>query len=138
VEKMDNTKPEIPNELGVIRIADEVVSTVAGLAAVEVEGVASMSGGWGTDLVEKLGKKNLGKGIKVDATGEQTVIDIFIIIEYGYAIPKVAENVQKEVKLAVESMTGLTVSAVNVHVVAVMTKKVLTPDVEGMTEIQLD
>jgi uncharacterized alkaline shock family protein YloU len=134
VEKMENTKPEMPNDLGVIRIADEVVSTVAGLAAVEVEGVASMSGGWGTDLVEKLGKKNLGKGIKVDATGEQTIIDIFIVIEFGYAIPKVAENVQKEVKLAVESMTGLIVAAVNVHVVSVMTKKAISEAAEGMSD----
>lgn len=135
---MENKKPEIPNDLGVIRIADEVVSTVAGLAAVEVEGVASMSGGWGTDLVEKLGKRNLGKGIKVDATGEQTIIDIFIVIEFGYAIPKVAENVQKEVKLAVESMTGLTVSAVNVHVVSVMTKKALGEEMEGLSDNQAD
>lgn len=135
---MENKKPEIPNDLGVIRIADEVVSTVAGLAAVEVEGVASMSGGWGTDLVEKLGKRNLGKGIKVDATGEQTIIDIFIVIEFGYAIPKVAENVQKEVKLAVESMTGLTVSAVNVHVVSVMTKKALNEELEGLSDNQAD
>ncbi|MEQ8200960.1 MAG: Asp23/Gls24 family envelope stress response protein [Syntrophomonadaceae bacterium] len=120
---MDNIKPEIPNDLGVIRIADEVVSTVAGLAAVEVEGVANMSGGWGTDLVEKLGRKNLGKGIKVESTGDQTSIDIFIVIEFGYAIPKVAENVQREVKQAVETMTGLTVTAVNVHVVSVATKK---------------
>jgi uncharacterized alkaline shock family protein YloU len=111
VEKLDSSKPEIPNDLGVIRIADEVVSTVAGLAAVEVEGVAAMSGGWGTDLVERLGKKNLGKGIKVDSTGDQTIIDIFIVIEFGYAIPKVAEGVQREVKTAVETMTGLTVSA---------------------------
>ena len=129
---MENNKPEIPNDLGVIRIADEVVSTVAGLAAVEVEGVAAMSGGWGTDLVEKLGKRNLGKGIKVDATGEQTIIDIFIVIEFGYAIPKVAENVQKEVKIAVETMTGLTVAAVNVHVVSVMTKKTASEENEAL------
>ncbi len=134
---MENKKPEIPNDLGVIRIADEVVSTVAGLAAIEVEGVASMSGGWGIDLVEKLGKKNLGKGIKVDANGEQTSIDIFIVIEFGYAIPKVAENVQKEVKLAVETMTGLTVSAVNVHVVSVMTKKA-AEDNEGAVDFKAD
>jgi uncharacterized alkaline shock family protein YloU len=136
VELMDK-KPEIPNDLGVIRIADEVVSTVAGLAAVEVEGVASMSGGWGIDLVEKLGKKNLGKGIKVEASGEQTSIDIFITIEFGYAIPKVAENVQKEVKLAVETMTGLTVSAVNVHVVSVMTKKA-AEDNEGVVDFKAE
>jgi uncharacterized alkaline shock family protein YloU len=134
---MENKKPEIPNDLGVIRIADEVISTVAGLAAIEVEGVATMSGGWGTDLVEKLGKKNLGKGIKVDTNGEQTSIDIFIVIEFGYAIPKVAENVQKEVKLAVETMTGLTVSAVNVHVVAVMTKKA-TEDNEEAIDFKAD
>ncbi|MDD3364469.1 MAG: Asp23/Gls24 family envelope stress response protein [Syntrophomonas sp.] len=134
---MENRKPEIPNDLGVIRIADEVVSTVAGLAAIEVEGVATMSGGWGIDLVEKLGKKNLGKGIKVDANGEQTSIDIFIVIEFGYAIPKVAENVQKEVKLAVETMTGLTVSAVNVHVVSVMTKKA-AEDNEGAVDFKAD
>jgi uncharacterized alkaline shock family protein YloU len=134
---MENKKPEIPNDLGVIRIADEVVSTVAGLAAIEVEGVATMSGGWGTDLVEKLGKKNLGKGIKVDANGEQTSIDIFIVIEFGYSIPKVAENVQKEVKLAVETMTGLTVSAVNVHVVSVMTKKA-AEDNEGAVDFNVD
>ncbi|MCX5780212.1 MAG: Asp23/Gls24 family envelope stress response protein [Firmicutes bacterium] len=135
---MENTKPEIPNDLGVIRIADEVISTVAGLAAAEVEGVAAMSGGWGTDLVEKLGKKNLGKGIKVEATGEQTTIDIFIVIEFGYAIPKVCENVQKEVKAAVEGMTGLTVAAVNVHVVSVQTKKAAAEEAEGTIETQVD
>jgi uncharacterized alkaline shock family protein YloU len=135
---MDNTKPEIPNDLGVIRIADEVISTVAGLAAVEVEGVAAMSGGWGTDLVEKLGKKNLGKGIKVEATGEQTTIDIYILIEFGYAIPKVCENVQKAVKAAVEGMTGLIVTAVNVHVVSVQTKKAAQEEAEGTIEPKVD
>ncbi|MDD4170640.1 MAG: Asp23/Gls24 family envelope stress response protein [Syntrophomonas sp.] len=134
---MENTKPEISSDLGVIRIADEVVSTVAGIAASEVEGVSSMSGGWGTDLVEKLGKKNLGKGIKVESSGDQTSIDIFIVIEFGYAIPKVAENVQREVKVAVESMTGLTVAAVNVHVVSVMTKKTASEDAEGTIEPQV-
>ncbi|WP_054692964.1 Asp23/Gls24 family envelope stress response protein [Syntrophomonas palmitatica] len=116
-------KPEISNEFGTIRIADEVVATVAGLAAVEVEGVASMSGGWGTDLVEKLGKKNFGKGIKVEVVNEETTIDIYITVEFGYAIPEVASNVQKEVKMAVETMTGLTVANVNVHIVGVSMKK---------------
>lgn len=118
-----DTKPEINNEFGAIRIADEVVATVAGLAAAEVEGVASMSGGWSTDLVEKLGKKNFGKGIKVEVIDEQTKIDIFIVVEFGYQIPDVAETVQKEVKMAVETMTGLSVTAVNVHIVGVSMKK---------------
>ena len=82
-----------------------------------------MSGGWGTDLVEKLGRKSYGKGIKVEVIEEQTKIEIFIVVEFGYQIPDVAENVQKEVKMAVETMTGLTVSAVNVHIVGVSMKK---------------
>jgi len=120
---VDMPRPEISNEYGTIRIADEVVATVAGLAAAEVEGVASMSGGWGTDLVERLGKKNFGKGIKVEVINEETRIDIFITVEFGFAIPEVASNVQKEVKMAVETMTGLTVANVNVHIVGVSMKK---------------
>ncbi|CFX49446.1 Alkaline shock protein Asp23 [Syntrophomonas zehnderi OL-4] len=120
---MEANKPEFPNDYGVIRIADEVVSTVAGLAAIEVEGVVSLSGGWGTDLVEKLGKKNFGKGIKVEIDNNETAIDIFLIIQFGYTIPQVAETVQREVKVAVETMTGLEVTTVNVHIVSVSMKK---------------
>jgi len=120
---MDMPKPEINNEFGTIRIADEVVATVAGLAAVEVEGVAAMSGGWSTDLVEKLGKKNFGKGIKVEVINDETKIDIFLVIEFGYPIPQVAADVQREVKQAVETMTGLNVTMVNVHIVGVSLKK---------------
>lgn len=129
---MEMQKSELNSELGVVRIADEVVSTVAGLAAIDVDGVSSMSGGWGTELVEKLGRKNFGKGIKVEVGNQETKIDIFVIIDYGYEIPKVAETVQKEVKVAVETMTGLTVSAVNIHVVGVAVKK------EDGAEIDLD
>ena len=120
---MEVKKPEINTELGAIRIADEVVATVAGLAASEVEGVATMSGGWGTDLVEKLGKRNFGKGIRVEVVGEETKIDIYLVIDYGYQIPQVAEEVQNEVKQAVENMTGLKVTTVNVHIVSVILKK---------------
>ncbi len=120
---MVEQKPESATEMGTIRIADEVVSTVAGLAAMDVEGVAAMSGGWGTDLVEKLGRKNFGKGIKVEVNNDETRIDIYIAVQFGYPIPEVAENVQKEVKVAVETMTGLQVTAVNVHVVSVQIKK---------------
>lgn len=132
---MEGQKPEINTEMGAIRIADEVVSTVAGLAAIEVEGVAAMSGGWGTDLVEKLGKKNFGKGIKVEVINDQTRIDIYVIVEFGYPIPQVAENVQKEVKVAVETMTGLTVAAVNVHVVSVLMKKSLESESESAADV---
>lgn len=120
---MEVKKSEIPNDMGVIRIADEVVSTVSGLAAIEVEGVASMSGGWGLEIAEKLGKKSFGKGIKVEVNDDQTKIDIFISVKYGYSIPKVAEGVQQAVKTAVETMTGLLVTSVNVHVVSVSMNK---------------
>ena len=120
---MEANKPGINTDMGTITIADEVVSTVAGLAAIDVEGVASMSGGWGTDLVEKLGRKNFAKGIRVELTNDDTKIDIYLIVEFGYSIPEVADNVQKEVKLAVETMTGLNVTEVNVHVVSVQLKK---------------
>jgi uncharacterized alkaline shock family protein YloU len=116
VLEVDAQKPEINTEMGTIRIADEVVSTVAGIAAAEVEGVASLSGGWGTDLVEKLGRKNLGKGIKVEVLDGSTSIDISIVVKYGHPIPDVAETVQQEVKQSVETMTGLNVKAVNVNV----------------------
>ncbi|KUG05017.1 alkaline shock protein [hydrocarbon metagenome] len=120
---MDSQKPEINTEMGTIRIADEVVSTVAGLAASEVEGVASLSGGWSTDLVEKLGRKNLGKGIKVEVVDGSTSIEISIVVKFGHPIPDVAETVQQEVKQSVETMTGLVVKAVNVNVIAVDIKK---------------
>lgn len=135
---MDDAKPEINNEFGAIRIADEVVSTVAGLAAADVEGVASMSGGWSTDLVEKLGRKNFGKGIKVEVIDEQTKIDIYIVVEFGYQIPDVAENVQKEVKVAVETMTGLSVTAVNVHIVGVSMKRIAGNSDEISSELIIE
>lgn len=131
---MEMKKPEITNELGVIRIADEVVSTIAGLAAVEVDGVAAMSGGWSTDLVEKLGKKNFSKGIKVEVNEDETSIDIYIAVEFGYPIPRVAEGVQNEVKIAVETMTGLSVAGVNVHIVSVIMKK----DIDNIVEVDAE
>lgn len=117
---MENDRQEqarmLPTELGVVRIAEEVVSTIAGLAATEIEGVAFMSGGIGGGIAEVLGRKNLAKGIKVEVGIEEAKLDIFIIIEYGARIPDVAWDIQEGVKKAVENMTGLRVSNVNVHV----------------------
>lgn len=131
---MNMQRPEIANAMGTIRIADEVVSTVAGIAAAEVDGVASLSGGWSTDLVEKLGKKNMGKGIRVEVQDDSTNIEISIITKFGYPIPKIAETVQQEVKQSVENMTGLMVKAVNVNIVAVAIKK--EEALEGNTEVR--
>ncbi|QQY80614.1 putative alkaline shock family protein YloU [Keratinibaculum paraultunense] len=101
---------------GTVKIANEVVAIIAGLAATEVEGVAGMSGGMTADFTEMLGMKNLSKGVKVEVGEKEAAIDIFIIVEYGSKISDVAKNVQKKVKETVETMTGLNVVEVNVNV----------------------
>lgn len=106
----------LPSELGAIRIADEVVSIIAGLAATEVEGVASMSGGIVGGIAEALGRKNLSKGVKVEVGEQEAAVDLYLIVGYGSRIPDVAWNVQENVKKAIETMTGLSVVNVNVHV----------------------
>lgn len=104
------------SELGELRIANEVVAIIAGLAATEVQGVAGMSGGIVGGIAELLGYKNLSKGVRVEVGEEQAAIDLFVVVEYGVSIPEVAWKIQESVKRAVESMTGLQVVAVNVHV----------------------
>jgi uncharacterized alkaline shock family protein YloU len=102
--------------LGAIRISNEVVAVIAGLAATEIEGLAGMSGGITGGITEMLGRKNLSRGVKVDVGEHETVVDLFVIVEYGSRIPDVALHVQENVKNAIESMTGLNVLEVNVHV----------------------
>lgn len=94
-----------------IRIANDVIATIANKAATEVPGVFCMSGG----ISDVFGKK-MSKGIKVDAGEKDTKIDVNIIVEYGVRIPEIAFEIQNRVKKAVESMTGLKVLEVNVHV----------------------
>lgn len=105
-----------------IKIADDVVAVIAGVAVSEVPGVAEMAGGFAGGITEVLsGKKNLAKGIKVEVGEKETKIDVNIIVEYGVRIPDVAFEIQNRVKKAVETMTGLTVVEVNVHVQGVST-----------------
>lgn len=102
--------------LGAIRIANEVVAVIAGLAATEIDGLAGMSGGIAGGFAEMLGRKNLSKGVRVEVGEKETAVDIFVIVEYGAKIPDVASRVQENVQHAIESMTGLKVLEVNVHV----------------------
>ena len=107
-----------------IKISNDVVAVIAGVAVSEVSGVASMSGGFAGEISEVLsGKKNLSKGIKVDAGEKEVKIDVNIIVEYGSRIPDVAFEIQNRVKKSVENMTGLKVSEVNVHVQGVKTER---------------
>ena len=105
--------------MGEMRIADEVVAIIAGLAATEVDGVDSMAGNITNELVGKLGMKNLSKGVKVDVTEEHVSVDLSLNIKYGYNIPDVSERVQDRVKSAIENMTGLTVLDINIRIAGV-------------------
>ena len=106
-------------QIGEVRIADEVVAIIAGLAATEVKGVASMAGNVTNELVSKLGMKNLSKGVKVVVTSESVSVDIALNMEYGYSIPKTSKLVQEKVKQAIENMTGLQVLEVNIRIASV-------------------
>lgn len=109
VNKKDTT-------LGSVRVADEVVSIIAGLAATEVNGIAGMSGGIAGGIAEILGRKNFSKGVKVEVGEREAAVDLYIIVKYGVRIPDVALQAQENVKQAIETMTGLSVVEVNVHV----------------------
>ncbi|NLY78213.1 MAG: Asp23/Gls24 family envelope stress response protein [Tissierellia bacterium] len=113
---MTETAGEGRSKYGTVKISNEVVAIISGLAATEVQGVTSMSGGLTGDITEMLGMKNLSKGVKVEVGEKEAAIDLFIIVDYGSKISEVATNVQKNVKDKVETMTGLKVVEVNVNV----------------------
>jgi uncharacterized alkaline shock family protein YloU len=120
-----------------IKISDDVVSVIAGVAVSEVPGVAGMAGGFAGGISEVLsGKKNLSKGIKVDVGEKETKIDVNIIVEYGTRIPDVAFEIQNRVKKAVETMTGLNVIEVNVHVQGVSIEKPADKEEENADVIE--
>lgn len=110
-------------ENGSVRVSEEVLAIIAGLAATEVKGVASMAGGMTNDIIAKLGMKNLRSGVNVVVDGDVTSVDLALTISYGYSIVDVSTEVQERVKAAIESMTGLTVDQVNVRVADVSVKE---------------
>ncbi|MCR4692843.1 MAG: Asp23/Gls24 family envelope stress response protein [Firmicutes bacterium] len=102
---------------GKVNISDDVVATIAGIATGEIEGVYGMSGGVASGIAEKLGaKKSPQKGVKVDVKPEGATIDLYAVVEFGVRIPELAWNIQENVKNSVETMTGITVLRVNVHI----------------------
>ena len=102
--------------IGEVKIAADVVAAIAGLAATEVDGVYAMAGTLTNELAGMLGKKKLTKGVKVQMELGVAHVDMMISVRYGYSIPKVTEQVQERVSQQIETMTGLTVSEVNVRV----------------------
>lgn len=111
------------DKAGEVQIADEVVAIIAGLAATEVEGVSSMAGNITNELVGKLGMKNLSKGVKVEVLENTVSVELALHMKYGYNIPAVSTKVQEKVKAAIENMTGLMVSDVNIRIAGVDIEK---------------
>lgn len=109
------------SSIGEVMIADDVIATIAGLAATEVEGVAAMQGNITKELVERLGMKNLNKGIRIRVDENGVSVDLSVMMRYGYSIPKTCKAIQDKVKSAIENMVGLSVEVINVHIVGVDT-----------------
>lgn len=109
--------------IGSVKIADDVVAMIAGIAATEIEGVAAMAGNITNELMSKVGVKSLKKGVKVDVIEKVVAVDLALIMEYGYNIPATSQKVQDKVKSAIENMTGLEVSDVNIRIAGVNMQK---------------
>ena len=105
--------------LGKVEIAPEVIEVIAGIAASEVEGVASMRGNFAAGVVERLGKKNHGKGVKVDLTESGIKVDVYCVMKFGVSIPAVAQKIQDNIRQALLNMTALDAEEINIHVVGI-------------------
>ncbi len=105
--------------VGAVQIANDVVEMIAALAATEIEGVSAMAGNITHELMSRVGVKNLSKGVKADIYNKTVTVDVAIIVVYGYNIPAVSQKVQTKVKAAIENMTGLEVTDVNIRIAGV-------------------
>lgn len=104
---------------GVVQIADDVVAMIASLATTEVEGVSAMAGNITNELMSKVGMKKLTKGVRVVVQGDNVTVDLAVTMEYGYNIPATCQSVQNKVKAAIENMTGLNCTDVNIRIAGV-------------------
>ena len=112
-----NEEEQKEETIGNIKISNEVVSTIAGIAATEIDGVSCMYSSFVNGFAQKLGaKKNLSKGVKVDMEENNVSIDLYIVVDYGVKIPELAWSIQENVKSNVEAMTGMNVTKVNIHI----------------------
>ncbi len=109
--------------VGTVKIADDVVAIIAALAATEVDGVSSLAGNLTNELMSKVGVKSLTKGVKVEVSEGSVAVDLALNMEYGFNIPETCQKVQGKVKSAIENMTGLTCSDVNIRIAGINMKK---------------
>lgn len=110
---------QLENNRGEIVVADEVIAVITGLAAMEVEGVASLAGNATRELISKIGIKTLSKGVKVDVLDDVVTVDAALNLKYGFNVRTVSGQVQEKVKAAIETMTGLKVADVNIRVAGI-------------------
>ncbi|MGD6841399.1 Asp23/Gls24 family envelope stress response protein [Bacillus infantis] len=116
---------------GKVEIAPEVIEVIAGIAASEVEGVAQMRGNFASGVVERLGKKNHGKGVKVELTEEGIKVEVYCLMKFGISIPAVAQEIQDNIRQALLNMTALEAQEINIHVVGILFEnQKLEPEVE--------
>ena len=111
------------DSIGAVQIADDVVAMITSLAATEVEGVSAMAGNITNELMSKVGVKSLTKGVKVEVFDKKVMVDLSVMVEYGYNIPAISQKVQQKVKTAIENMTGLEVTDVNIRIAGVNMQK---------------
>ncbi|SFP23387.1 Asp23/Gls24 family envelope stress response protein [Salibacterium halotolerans] len=110
---------EEKNELGKIEISPEVIEVIAGLAASEVDGVHALRGNFAADVAERLGRKNHGKGVKVELQQDGVKLEVSLQLQYGVSVPEVAAEVQTNIQQALQTMTSITVKAIDVHVIGI-------------------
>ncbi len=113
---------KVEENIGVVQIADDVVAMIASLAATEVDGVSAMVGNITNELMSKVGMKSLTKGVRVDVLEGNVTVDLALTMEYGYNIPATCQKVQGKVKAAIENMTGLTCTDVNIRIAGIKVK----------------
>ncbi|WP_261129390.1 Asp23/Gls24 family envelope stress response protein [Bacillus sp. Marseille-Q3570] len=116
--------------LGKVEISPEVIEVISSIAATEVEGVSAMRGNFATGVVERFGKKSLGKGVKVELSEEGINIDVFVTMNFGVSIPDTAEKIQENIRLTLHTMTALEPNRIDVHVVGVQFEGKVDPGVE--------
>lgn len=105
--------------IGTVKIANDVVAMIAGLATKEVEGVSDLAGNVGNEIMGMVGMKKNNKGVKVEVTNKHVIANVSVLMEYGFNIPATSKKIQEKVKSAIENMTGLQVDDVNVSIVGV-------------------
>ena len=120
------------SDQGSVRISEDVIASIAAIAASETEGVGNLYSGIGTNVAEFLGKKSLAKGVKVVFHGDLVEVEVSLLAQYGYNICEVSKNVQSAVRSSIQSMTGMRTSAVNINVGGVSFETALTVPADGL------